>query len=242
MRSKLLLCLLVFSLVPAASAGSDPEAVALAEASIEAMGGQEAWDQTRYLSFKFFGGRQHYWDRHGGDFRIEMEREGDTYLFLMNAVSKEGRVFKNGEEVPDGEEKAKLLDQGHRMWVNDTYWVVMPFKLLDPGVTLTMAGDATLEDGRACNVLQLTFDEVGYTPQNKYHVFVDAESKLVEQWAFFADAGDPEPRFTLPWTGWKDFGGVKIATVHGQGRDWAIAVHDRLPASVFTTTEPVSLD
>ena len=46
---------------------------------------------------------------------------------------------------------------------------------------------------------ELRFTDVGVTPNNKYRVWIDRESRLVSQWAFYADAEDAEPRFIGPW-------------------------------------------
>ncbi len=223
------------------SAESDPAAIELAQATIEKMGGWEAWDRTRYLSWKFFGRRMHWWDRATGDVRIEGPAGEDTYLWLMNVNSSAGRVWKNGEEITESPALAEALDMGRKVWVNDSYWLIMPFKLLDPGVTLKHAGERALEDGRTADVLELTFGEgVGYTPSNRYEVFVARDTGLVEQWSFFGDAADAEPRFTRPWTGWQRFGEVMIATRRGGDEDWQIAVHDELPRSVFESADPVT--
>src|SRR2546421_138000 len=47
-------------------AGSDPRAVAIADRTMRAMGGRRAWDQTRYISWRFFGKRLHVWDKWTG--------------------------------------------------------------------------------------------------------------------------------------------------------------------------------
>jgi len=228
---------------PPEAAGSDPRAVEIARAVLERLGGQEGWDATRFVRWKFFGGRQHYWDRHSGDVRIEMaERRNDAdeverpaLLVLMNIDTRLGRVWAGGEEVRDREKLDEYLTLGHKVWVNDSYWMFMPYKLLDPGVTLKYAGERELEDGRPADVLDLTFgDGVGYTPENRYEVFVARDSGLVEQWSFFAEAEESEPGFTMPWTGWRKFGRIWLATDHGQEKDWDIAVHAVLPRSVFT--------
>jgi hypothetical protein len=136
---------------------------------------------------------------------------------------------------------AQRLDLGHQIWINDSYWMFMPYKLLDPGVTLRYGGEKAMADGRAAEVLVLTFGEgAGYTPQNKYDVFVAKETGLVEQWAFYRDAADAEPRFTLPWAGWQKFGGVLLATAHGREHNWDISVPETLSPSVFTSPDPVA--
>lgn len=235
----------LFALVMAHAAepGSDARAVEIAQSVYERLGGQSAWDATRFVSWKFFGGRQHRWDKQSNDVRMEIpERTGDDgsvqrpqLLVLMNIDTRMGRVWAAGEEVLEAEALAEYLEQGHQIWINDSYWMFMPYKLLDPGVTLEYAGERELEDGRVADVLDMTFGSgVGYTPQNRYEVFVARDSGLIEQWAFFADAADPEPRFTMPWTGWRQFGGIWLATDHGQGKDWDIRVESDLPHSLFT--------
>ena len=219
---------------------SDPRAVEIAQAVMERMGGWESWDGTRCLSWKFFGRRTHYWDRWSGDVRIEGQADDHEYLWLMNVDSMKGRVWKAGEEISDPDELSEALETGHKIWVNDSYWLVMPYKLLDPGVTLEYSGERAMQDGRPADVLELTFGEgVGYTPDNRYEVFVARDTGLVEQWSFYRNAKDEEPGFTLPWEGWQQFGRIMLSTGRGRGMDWEIAVHDAPPASVFTSPEPV---
>jgi hypothetical protein len=229
---------------------SDPEGVELALAVLDELGGRSAWEGTRFVRWKFFGGRLHYWDRQTGDIRIEFpERKNDQgevergeMLVLMNIHTREGRAWKDGSEIHDPEELKETLSRGHEVWVNDSYWMFMPYKLLDPGVTLKYLGERTMEDGRAAEVLDLTFGEgVGYTPNNRYEVYVGADSRRVEAWSFFAEASETEPAFTLPWTGWKRFGDIWLATDHGRGRNWEIAVPDEVPRSVFELPDPVEM-
>ena len=215
--------------------GSDPKAIALAQAVVEASGGWDGWDDTRYLSWKFFGNRQHWLDRQAGKARIEFtDREGVEHLMLLDVHSKQGRAWSSGEELK-GDDLTAAMERAHQIWINDTYWMFLPFKLLDPGVTLTHGGRKAMEDGRQAEVLELTFDDgIGYTPDNKYEVWVGADSGLIEAWTFYANATDEEPRFTMPWADWKPFGKIKLATNHGRGVDWDIHVHDELPAALFT--------
>lgn len=224
-----------------ATSQSDPRAVELAESVMAAMGGEDAWNATRYISWDFMGrGRLHWWDKWTGNHRIETTRDGDELVMLFNINTMEGRYWRNGEQVIDPAEVEELSDQAHAAWINDTYWMFMPYKLLDPGVTLEYRGEAELPDGRPAHVLQLTFENVGRTPQNRYLVYVADDTGLVEQWSWFRGASDAEPQFTLPWAGWQRFGAILLCTDHGRGADWDIQVHEELPDSVFTSPEPVS--
>ena len=224
------------------AAGSDERAIEIADEVMESLGGRQAWDRTRFLTWNFFGNRRHFWDKHSGDVRVEgADREsGVPYLVLMNLQSKEGRAWRDGVEA-SGEDLAALLELGESAWINDAYWMFMPYKLKDSGVTLRYVGEGQMTDGRPAEVLQLTFSGVGRTPQNKYRVYV-AESGLVEQWDYYENATDEEPRFQVPWADWEPHGEILLSGNRGRGAHTDIAVFDSLPRSVFTDPAPVDLE
>lgn len=217
------LAVLAWTCVPAAPAGdnppaagfdmsgSDPKAMELADRAMDAMGGRAAWDATRLLAWTIFK-RNHVWDKWTGDYRME----ADSTLVIMNIHTKAGRAWEKGAEVTDAAKRDELLRDALSVWINDSYWLVMPYKLKDTGVTLRYAGERPTEDGREADVVELTFAGVGDTPENKYQVWIDRETDLVTQWAYFEKAGDAEPKFTRPWTGWTRFGDISLAT--GRGR------------------------
>ncbi len=213
----------------------DPEARAIAEAVMDAMGGRDAWNSTRHVAWKFFGGRQHYWDKHTGDIRIEIPASdrGPEMLILMNLNSRSGRVWTGGEELI-GTPQQEGLERGWRSWVNDSYWMFMPYKLLDPGVNLRHVGEDIMADDREADVLEMTFESVGVTPDNRYLVYVARDSGLVEQWSYFASRDQTEPGFTLPWESWTSFGSILLSTGRGRGEDWDIHVYDELPEPLYS--------
>jgi hypothetical protein len=216
---------------------SDPRAVEIADRVLEALGGRDAWEATRHVRWNFFGARRHVWDRWSGDVRIEHEDR----VVLMNIRNREGRVQVAGEELTDPEARAEALETAYAWWINDSYWMFMPFKLEDPGVILRDGGVVELPDGRRADRLIVTFADVGLTPRNRYDVDVARDTHLPAQWSYYVDRDDPEPRFTLPWSGWQRFGDILLATDHGRGADWEIGVYAELPASVYSDFAPVTL-
>lgn len=225
-------------------AGSDTQAIAIADQVMERLGGRAAWDNTHYVTWRFFGNRRHVWDKFTGDIRIEgTDRETKKpYLILMNLHTKEGRVWSDGEELSDPEVVAERLEYGESVWINDSYWIFMPFKLKDTGVTLKSLGEKTMQDGRPAQVLQLTFEGVGRTPENKYYVYVADDSGLVEQWDFFDSADQSEPRFQNPWHNWQTFGRILLSDNRGENGHSDIAVFSELPAAVLNSPEPIDWD
>lgn len=235
---------------PAAGA-SDPRAVALAERCLEAMGGAEAWEATRFLRFDFFGYRLHHWDRYTGRHRVEGKtREGQSFVLLENVQSREGEAWVDGVKL-EGEAAAERLGQAYEMWVNDTYWLLMPYKLQDPGVTLAYDGEHQL-DGRTVDRIMLSFGQVGLTPGDHYWADLDRESGLMTGWAYHLEDWEPErPRAAWRWRDWTRYGRIMLSPtrVNPEGESGPVtrtlgqlAVFDLLPDSVFTSPAPVSIE
>ena len=214
---------------------SDPKAIEIADAVMRALGGRKNWDNTRYITWNFFGLRRHVWDKWTGNIRVE---SGDLVI-LMNLNTKKGNAWKGGKPITHPDSLKKVLDQGYYFWVNDSYWMFMPYKLKDTGVTLKYLGEGTMKNGRPAHILQLTFNNVGVTPENKYHVYVDRETYLVGQWEYYRKASDKKPTIDAPWNNWQRYGNIMLATDRGARKHSDIGVFDELPESIFTRPDPV---
>lgn len=222
------------------AAASDEQAVAIADSVMQAVGGRQAWDNTRYFGWNFFGARELIWDKQTGRVRIQMSN--DSTVYLINVQSDTGRVMLDGELIEHPDSLAKYVQRGKSIWINDSYWLFMPFKLKDSGVTLKYQGQDTISDAQQAHILQLTFENVGDTPQNKYRVFVDQEDYLVKQWQFFRNASDEEPAFTTPWQDYRQYGDLLLSGDRGQRQITNIHVYESLPDRVFSSFEPTDLD
>ena len=218
-------------------AGSDYEAIEIADQVMERLGGRANWDRTRHLTWRFFGRRLHVWDKLTGDLRFE---EGGLVV-LMNLHERRGRAWRDGEEISDPDSLHERLLATYKKWINDSYWVVMPYKLKDTGVTLKYVGQGMTEEGIPADILQLTFSGVGVTPQNKYDIYVDVHDRLVRQWSYYGDAADDEPAFTRPWSNWQQYGTIWLADDHGLHRHSGVAVLEDLPRSVYEDPAPFEL-
>jgi hypothetical protein len=219
------------------AAASDARAIEIADEVMAALGGRAAWDNTQFVSWRFFDRRNHWWDKWSGDVRIE----SDDTLILMNIHTKKGRVWIDGVEATVDSTLQKTLETGYAWWVNDSYWVFMPYKLKDSGVALKYLGEKIMTNDKPGDVLELTFEAVGLTPQNKYHVYVDKETRLVTEWSFYKEATDAEPGFTIPWANWSKIGNLMMVGDHGREKDWIMGVPKILPRSVFESPEPVDI-
>jgi hypothetical protein len=107
--------------------------------------------------------------------------------------------------------------------VNDTYWIIMPFKLRDPGTHLKYLRLQKNRAGADYDVLQLTFDKgVGLTPGDKYTLYVNRNTHLLDKWQMMLQGRKPPPDAST-WEGWTPIGPVKLALMHKlQGKPVAI--------------------
>lgn len=210
-------------------AESDAKAIAVADATMVAMGGRKAWDQTRHVTWRFFGNRLHVWDKYTGAHRFENK----DLTVLSNLNTGSGRAWRDGVEITGAAELSEAVSAAKGAWINDAYWLVMPYKLKDSGVTLKYVGEQADPAGAMSDVLQLTFQDVGRTPDNKYHVFVNQATGLVSHWMFWRNFTDAESRDLGPWTDWTRHGNILLASGHGQRSHTDIAVFDTLPATVY---------
>lgn len=217
--------------------GSDARAVAIADEVMEAMGGREAWDNTRHLCWNFFGARELVWDKWTGDVRVDFR----NMTFLININDDKGKVYIDGMEITDSDSLQKMVDRGKSIWINDSYWLAMPFKLKDSGVTLKYAGEDTTQNGAMADKLNLTFEGVGDTPQNMYYVWVDKETRLVSQWAYYPNTEAEEPRFINPWEDYNKQGEIMLSGSRGQRGMEDIMVFNDLPESVYKSAEKPDL-
>ncbi len=87
-----------------------------------------------------------------------------------------------------GDEAAKALKDAYGTYINDMYWLSMPWKWTDSGVHLNYMGDAKRGDDTV-DIVQLTFDHVGLTPGDMYKAFVSRKSHLMTHWEYKLQGG-----------------------------------------------------
>jgi len=226
--------------------GSDPRAIQIADAIMEKLGSRAAWNRTLYVTWNHVGRARYLWDRSGGQVRLERAgpRSGKPYVIVFDVESGQGRAWREGSEVTEQSELDSMLEAARREWINDSWWLLMPYRLKDKGVTLRYQGEGQTEEGRPADVLELTLSDAAVAPGSKYFVWVARESGLVEQWAGFADRDRAEPAWTCPWKGWKRYGNIMLCGDHGEiGVQLTdIAVLDKVPPAAFTSPDPIDWD
>ena len=218
-------------------ANSDPAAVELADSIMVAMGGWENWDNTRFISWNSFGKRNLIWDKKEERARIESLNDSTTYLVDLRTLT--GKAFIKGQEVTRSDSLKNMLNRAKSIWSNDSYWLVMPFKLKDSGVTLKYLGEDTLRNGDRCNVLQITYNNNnGEMPRTKYHVYVDLADNLVKQWAYYSNDSQDSATFVLPWDNYKKYGSILLSADRSEGSGpVGVSVDNNLSEKIFNELE-----
>jgi len=172
----------LLSVLFAASATAQT-ADALARRAYDAAGGA-AWEKARYFEYTFsvYRGEERVtafpqrWDRVTGEYRVSgTDPKRNEFLAIVNVKTKKGRAWLNGEEVHD----SRLDDTialALRRFDNDTFWLLMPLKLVEPGAKLEVMGERTDSCGRTWDVVKLTSE--GST----HWAWIQRDTGIVEEW------------------------------------------------------------
>ncbi len=234
---------------------SDPQAVSLADLVMAALGGQRAWDETHFLRFAFavdkagrrVAYRTHLWDRWGGRLRYEAsETDGSARVVLLNVGTRVGEAYRGGTRLEPAAAKP-LLEEAYEAWINDTYWLLMPYKMKDPGVRLHDAGEEN-RDGRVYDRVLLTFDGVGLTPGDRYWAFINRQTHLMDRWSYVLQDDPPGREPTVwDWKGWARYGKILLAAEKVSQRKEGtvrishpiLQVYETLPDVYFSRPDPL---
>lgn len=120
----------------------------------------DAFKETRFLEWSFANGKHHYrWDRQidtvfvaWSDYQVHLDLKAPS----TSSVAK-------GKVPLDGEEREKLIKKATSYFNNDSFWLVAPFKIFDPGTERSIV---TLKDGT--QELLVTYTSGGDTPGDSY--------------------------------------------------------------------------
>ena len=228
----------------AEAADSDPQAMKVAHEVLDALGGGERWNALTGIAWTFEvstrdtvrASRRHVWNKHSGEHRVEYTTPAGVRFVVVHVLgdSTRGSAWANGTPL-EGDSLHHMLKRAYAMWVNDSYWFLMPYKLLDPGVHLGYDGQVSDSAG-TFDRLALSFDHVGLTPGDHYWVDVARGSERVERWKNQLQNTQPPPT-EWTWEGWEKHDGLWFPTAHRRPgaailtRD--VETYREMPASAF---------
>lgn len=183
-----------------------------------AIGGKSAFEKSRYFRFDFIyesegkviSVRRHLWDRYTGDYRLERTgNDGKKMIVLFNTNSQVGQSYVDGMVETIDSMNTKNVKRAYATFINDTYWLINPAKLQDPGVNVSLLDNETV-DGIECNVLGLTFgNDIGLTPQDQYWLYVNRVSGEIVRWKYKLQNSTSTGEWK--WESYRDIGGMKLS-------------------------------
>jgi len=197
----------------AMTAAPEPKAVEIARAMMQAMGGEAAWKQARYVRFDFILSTQgqprivraHLWDKQTGRYRLEDKSANESpAVVLFNIRDRTGTAYVSGKKL-EGAAAAAALKGAYRTYRMDIDWLALPWNWLDPGVHLKYVGEQSLK-GKAYDVVEVTVDQPAGVAM-RYKTYVSRQSHLLEHWSVGADTSLWDWKYTTT-------GGIQLARDH----------------------------
>lgn len=198
MKKFTLLCFVAFCVARPGLVAAADDATQLAAAIWKASGG-ENWPNVKTIDFTFAvekGGKalvsaEHHWDVAAQTDRVKWKGKDVTVNLADPATDEDGKA-------------------AYARWVNDSYWLLAPLKFKDRGIEFKGEGRKTI-DGAEREVLLLSFDKVGLTPNDQYRLYIDPATKLLASWDYM-----PEPGKSVhgTWENYQKSGGLTLSTEH----------------------------
>jgi hypothetical protein len=216
----------------AAVAAAPPahQAEEVARSMMKAMGGQDAWNRARFIRFDFIVtvngrdliSRAHLWDKQTGRYRIEDKAaDGESGVVIFSSIARQqGCAYVAGRKL-EGAAAARALKAAYASYLNDVYWLAMPWKWLDPGVHLKYLGRKE-RGGQTFDVVELTFARPAPNAGDRYEAYVSTRSHLMERWEYVLHSGE---KGAWDWQ-YAATGGIKLARNHTNGAGASIGMGD----------------
>lgn len=153
---------------------------------------KEGYDTLTYIEFVFRNEHYHKWDKLNNSVVVKWEDQ-EIYLDLNRNI-----------------ETFNLLElQAYEYFINDSFWVVAPYKVRDPGVIRTTV---EVDDGRG---LLITYSSGGLTPGDSY-LWVIGENGFPKAWKLWT-SNIPIGGMEFSWDGWVIMNEVWFSNLH-EGR------------------------
>lgn len=139
----------------------NPNADILAHKILKAVK-HEAYKKTRYIDWSFGGRRSYKWDKQ--EHVVDVLWDEVKVILHPNNLEK-SRVFLKGVETQN---KESLVKRAWDLFNNDSFWLVAPHKLFEPGIVRSIV---TIDGQEALNVKYTTG---GSTPGDSYTWILDS--------------------------------------------------------------------
>jgi len=179
------------------------EADQLAQKMLDAIN-YDAFKQTRYINWSFAGRNTYFYDQQANKALIEWDKNS----VLLNLDSQTGKSFVDGVNQ-EGKAHQALIEKAWSNWCNDSFWMLAPFKVFDPGTKRSIVQ----EEGQ--DALMVEYVSGGVTPGDSYLWILNDQNIPTgyKMWTSIL----PVKGMYASWEEWKEFNGAKYSTMHKLG-------------------------
>ena len=165
----------------------NPNADKLAHNMLKAIK-HEAYKNTRYIDWSFKGKRFYKWDKI--QHIVEVKWNDAKVLLHPNDLTK-STVYLNDKEVSYND---NLVKRALRFFNNDSFWLVAPHKLFEPGIYRSIR----IVDGK--EALHVKYSKGGTTPGDSYTWLLD-KNYMPTHYQMYVQAMKKKGT-TVTWENW----------------------------------------
>ena len=165
----------------------NPNADKLAHNMLKAIK-HEAYKNTRYIDWSFKGKRFYKWDK--TQHIVEVKWNDAKVLLHPNDLTK-STVYLNDKEVSYND---NLVKRALRFFNNDSFWLVAPHKLFEPGIYRSIR----IVDGK--EALHVKYSKGGTTPGDSYTWLLD-KNYMPTHYQMYVQAMKKKGT-TVTWENW----------------------------------------
>lgn len=163
---------------------------------------KDAWDTTRYVSWSFPGGHHYKWDKESNLAEISWKKN----RVLLDPDKINGVAYFDGEKQNEASAQ-KLIDKAWSFWCNDMFWLTAPFKVKDPGTSLSLV------ENDSGDRLKVSYDSGGVTPGDSY-IWIFEETGAPKAFEMYVKIL-PVKGLEVPWSEWETLTtGAKLCSTH----------------------------
>lgn len=173
-----------------------------------------AWERTGAVRFRMPARPTLLWDRERGFVEASYDEDPPRRV-LLDLQTRRAVVFRGDEEIAA---EAAVADEVYATWANDSFWLLAPLKVRDPGTRRSLVE----LDGK--QQLLVEYASGGVTPGDAYLWELDEAGRPVawRMWVKILPVGGV--RVT-----WADWTTLPTGAVVARERDWGLGVKVRFP-------------
>lgn len=160
-----------------------------------------AWDSLENVSWSSPGGHHYKWNKRNN----QVEVIWSDYRAVVFPNDRTGQVWENGDLMETDEQE--YVDKALAYFFNDSFWLIAPYKLRDPGTIRKVVN----YEGKEALMVQYTSG--GVTPGDTYLWILNEEHRPIA-WKFWVKIL-PIGGMEFTWENWEDIKGAQISTLHG---------------------------